>query len=171
MRALLRNQTGLWLVVLLLLVAGCRQAAAHSEAFQAIFKPDAGKTFRGVDLGMPLASVKALEDTVPKHDDQWGYVYQYGLGGKSRFFLEYVCRVPEQRVVNSIVVNVFLEEKADASDLFAEVERHLRDQYGVADGSLGHLTWRKEEANLMVALRMLDDKKSISLNYGALDPS
>lgn len=152
----------------ILLAMGCKRESKHSELFEKIFKEDAGGTFRGVDLGMDLIQVREKEGSNPKHDDQWGYVYEYALGGKRKYFLEYICRDPETRKVNAIVVNIFLEEKADASDFFTEAEIHLRNLYGVADGNLGNLRWHQEEINLMVALRMLDDKKSISLNYGGL---
>ncbi len=157
-------------LIVLLVVAGCKKQADHSDMFDQIFKHESTGTFRGIDLGMDLKEVLAHEGVTPKHDDQWGYVYEYGLGGKNRYFLEYVCRDPKQRKVNSIVLNVLLEEKAAASKLSSEIEDQLRHQYGVADGNLGNLVWRHEESNLLVSLRMLDDKKSISLSYGSLQP-
>jgi hypothetical protein len=151
-----------------MLMGGCKREDKHSELFAKIFKPEAGGTFRGVDLGMDLEAAKTKEATPPKFDDQWGYVYEYALGGKRRFFLEYISREVPAKKITAIVVNIFLEEKAEASDLFAEMESYLRNLYGVADGTLGNLRWSDDEKNLMIALRMLDDKKSISLNYGAL---
>lgn len=158
------------LVAWVLIFSGCKRDASHSEFYQKIFKEEAGGTFRGVDLGMDLMDAQKKEATAPKHDDQWGFVYEYGLGEKRRFFLEYICRDPKARKVNAIVVNIFLEEKSEASDLFTEIETALRNRYGVADGNLGNLKWQDDELNLLVALRMLDDKKSISLNYGSIHP-
>jgi hypothetical protein len=155
-------------VVIVLLCHACKRQSTHSELFQKIFKEEAGGTFRGVDIGTDLATVKEKEGTAPKYDDQWGYVYEYSLGGKSKFFLEYISRENPAKKVTAIVANIFLEEKAQASDLFSEIETYLRNHYGVADGTLGNLRWSDDEINLMVALRMLDDKKSISLNYGAI---
>jgi hypothetical protein len=161
--------TCFWMLALMMVLAnGCKREDKHSELFIKIFKPEAEGTFRGVDLGMDLEAAKAKEATSPKFDDQWGYVYEFALGGKRRFFLEYISRESPSKKVTAIVVNIFLEEKAEASDLFAEVESYLRNRYGVADGTLGNLKWSDDEKNLMIALRMLDDKKSISLNYGAL---
>lgn len=158
------------MMAILLVVAACKKQAAHSEQFVQIFKEQAGGTFRGVDLGMELKQVLEKEGLAPKHDDQWGYVYEFNLGGKNRYFVEYICRSRDSRKVDAIVVNVLLEEKSVASDLSSEIETHLRNKYGVADGNLGNLVWRNEESNLMISLRMLDDKKSISLNFGALQP-
>lgn len=158
------------LLTCMLLLAGCKQQASHSELFQKVFKVEAGGTFRGVDLGMDLMDAQKKEATAPKHDDHWGFVYEYSLGDKQRFFLEYLCRDPKVRKVSAIVVNIFLEEKSEASDLFTEIESYLRNRYGVADGNLGNLNWQDDELNLLVALRMLDDKKSISLNYGSIQP-
>ncbi|HEX2900032.1 MAG TPA: hypothetical protein VHS96_09965 [Bacteroidia bacterium] len=158
----------LGIALVMLLFAACKRDQQRSEFFGKIFKEGAGGTFRGVDIGMDLSEVQKREGTLPKHDDQWGQVYEYGLGGKSKYFLEYICRDPKSKTINSIVLNAFLEEKAEASDLFTEMEMYLRNRYGVADGTLGNLRWLDEEINLMVALRMLDDKKTISLSYGAL---
>ena len=157
-----------WLCGLMIMAGACRKEEAHSELFKQLFKEEAGGTFRGVDLGMDLTAARDKEGRPAKHDDQWGYVYENSLGEKNHYFLEYICRDPKLRKINAIVLNVVLEEKSLASELFSEMESHLRSRYGVADGSLGHLNWRNEEANLMVSLRMLDNKKSISLNFGAL---
>jgi hypothetical protein len=168
MRRLPSSRILFLLCLLVLASVGCKKQAAHSEMFVQIFKQDAIGTFRGIGIGTELAVVKQKEITAPKHDDQWGYVYEYSLGGKNRYVIEYLCRDPQKRSVNAIVLNVLLEDKAATTDLFAEMESDLRSKYGVADGNLGNLKWRQEETNLMVSLRMLDDKKSISLNYGAL---
>lgn len=157
------------LLLLVLLMGACKKQAPHSEMFTQIFKQGSG-TFRGIDLGMDLADVKLKEGIPPKHDDEWGYVFESNLGGKNRYFLEYLCLDPKVRKVNAIVLNILLEEKAMAAELFAEMESDLRSKYGAADGNLGNLKWTQEEGNLLVTLRMLDDKKSISLNFGALQP-
>ena len=160
----------IWIGIVLMLVvfAGCKHEQKRSEIFDQVFKESAGGTFRGVDLGMPLETVRQKEGTEPKHDDQWGYVFEYSIGGKNKYFIEYLCKDPKAKLVNSIVVNVFLEEKSEASEFFSNSESHLRNRYGVADGNLGNLRWLDEEINLVVALRMLDDKKTISLSYGAI---
>jgi phenylpyruvate tautomerase PptA (4-oxalocrotonate tautomerase family) len=159
---------GLSLMTMLFVMAGCKKQAAHSEAFTQIFKDETAGTLRGVDLGNALEEAKEKEGSAPKHDDQWGYVYEYSLGEKNRYFVEYICRDPQARKVNAMVVNVLLDDKATVTVLFSEIEDHLRNRYGVADGSVSNLKWRHEESNLIVSLRMLDDKKSISLSYGAL---
>ena len=164
--AALQKKVGLVLLALLC-CAGCVRQAAHSELYSLIFKQESG-ICRGVDIGTPLDKVKQLEGATPKYDDDWGLVYDYSLGGKNRIRIEYLRRNPKETGVNAIVLNVLLEEKSVATDLFAEMEDDLRGRYGVADGDLGNLTWRQEETNSMVSLRMLDDKKSISLNFGAL---
>ena len=165
-----RPHRRLWSILLvLLLVAACKKQASHSEMFVQIFK-ERGGTLRGVNLGMDLADVKRIEGVPPKHDDDWGYVFESNLGGKNRFFLEYLCLDPKVRKVDAIVLNVLLVEKAMAADLFAEMERDLRSKDGAADGNHGNLKWSHEVSNLLVTLRMLDDKKSISLNFGALKP-
>jgi hypothetical protein len=166
-----RSISIVWLLSLTVVLAvSCKKEEERSEEFSKIFRQDKDGTFRGVDLGMPLEKVKAIEGNAPKHDDQWGFVYEYGLGGKKRYFLEYICKDPKVRNVNSIVLNVFLDEKTVATHLFTEMEMYLRQRYGVADGALGNLRWSNDEANLLIALRMLDDKKSISLNYVPLQP-
>jgi hypothetical protein len=169
----MRHQTAIYrillgLTLIVLVFAACKREPKRSEYFEKVFKEKAGATFRGVDLGMPLNEIRKIEASSPKHDDQWGQVFEYGLGGKNKYFVEYLVRDPTAKTVSSIVSNILLEEKSAAADLFAEIEMHLRNRYGVADGTLGNLRWIDEEINLLVALRMLDDKKSISLSYGAI---
>lgn len=157
-------------MLFLLQLSSCRRETQHSELFDEIFTDSDSGVFHGVELGEPLENVLKKEKTAPKHDDQWGYLFEYSLGGNKKYFLEYVCKDPKVRKVNAIVLNVYLEEKGEAANLFTEFEMHFRKLYGVADGSLGKLTWDKEEANLTVALRMLDDKKSFSLNFVPILP-
>lgn len=156
-------------VLLLSLFSACKREQKRSEVFEKVFKEASGGTFRGVDLGMDLKTIRKQEGAEPKHDDQWGHVYEYALSGKRKYFVEYLCLDPTVKKVNSIVVNVFLEEKSEASDFFAESEAYLRNRYGVADGTLGNLRWLDEEINLITSLRMLDDKKTISMSYGAIE--
>lgn len=151
-------------VAILVFYSGCKKEVKRSTLFTQIFTSEEG-IFHGVNLGQKIESVLEKEETKPKHDDQWGYMFEYSLGGKKKYFLEYVCKNPKMRTVDAIVLNVYLEEKGEASKLFTEVEMYLRKKYGVADGSLGNLEWNNEEMNLTAALRMLDDKKSFSLNY------
>lgn len=162
----------LCLLLAMMLVAGCKRTPEHSVLFNEIFGEEQEATFRGIRLGDDLESVKGKERTGPKHDDQWGYVYEYRLEGKNRYFLEYITKNKDgkARKVDSIVLNVLLEEKGEASKLFTEMEQHLRKVHGVAEGGLGNLKWEDDEQNLNVALRMLDDKRSISLNYVPLQP-
>lgn len=150
-----------------LILIGCKREQAHSPLFEEIFGPENSGTFRGVSIGDELESVKQKERSSPKHDDQWGYVYEYRLEGKNRYFLEYITKTKDgkARKVDSIVLNVLLEEKGEASNLFTEMEQHLRKVHGVAEGGLGNLKWNDDEHNLNVSLRMLDDKRSISLNF------
>ncbi len=163
---------GLSIVAMLFLIqlSSCRRQTSHSELFDEIVTDAKSGVFHGVELGEPLENVLKKEKRPPKHDDQWGYLFEYSLGEKKKYFLEYVCKNPKVRKVNAIVLNVYLEEKGEAAKLFTEFEMHLRQLYGAADGSLGKLTWDQEEANLTVALRMLDDKKSFSLNYVPILP-
>ena len=163
----------IWLVLVLISIlqlAGCKRDAKHSELFEEIFSSEKKGVFHGVALGEKIENVLEKEKAKPKHNDQWGYMFEYGLGGKKKYFLEYVSKDPKARKVNAIVLNVYLEEKGEAAKLFTEFEMEMRQKYGVADGSLGNLEWNNEEANLTVALRMLDDKKSFSLNFVPLLP-
>lgn len=152
-------------LTLLFAATGCEVTQeAHSELFTKIFKDGEG-TFRGIDLGWKLMDVQNTEGRAPKHDDKWGYVYEFNLGEDRRFMLEYICKNDDKRLLRSIVANIFLRDEAEATELYNEMEAHLRSKYGVADGTFGLMKWNYEEENLYASLRMLDDKKSISLNF------
>ncbi|HHG85809.1 MAG TPA: hypothetical protein ENJ82_13765 [Bacteroidetes bacterium] len=114
---------------------------------------------------MSLQEVKKIEGIAPKHDDKWGYVYELNLSEKGRFFLEYICKKSDNRIVSSIVINIFLKDEGITSELYSEMEAALRADYGLAEGSSTNLEWQESEQNLYITLRVLDDKKSISLNY------
>ena len=95
----MRDQTAisrilLGLTLTVLVFAACKREPKRSEYFEKVFKEKAGATFRGVDLGMPLNEIRKIEASSPKHDDQWGQVFEYGLGGKNKYFVEYLVRNP-----------------------------------------------------------------------------
>lgn len=156
-----------WLLVLAsVLVWGCDGGETpQSELFKKLVKPEAGGTYRGVDLGMPLDSVRRIEGSTPRHDDKYGFVYEYNLGENRQHFLEYICKNPQNRVLSSIVSNVFLKDEGETTELYNELEVYLRGKYDVADGELGDLRWKDQASDLLVSLRILDDKKSLSLNF------
>lgn len=145
-------------------LSGCQtDSSAHSDLFSRIVQPEKGGLLRGVELGMDLLDAKQLEGKEARHDDKWGYVYKLDLGKKRHTYVEYICKNPDQRIVSSIVLNIMLTEEEEASNLYNELEVWLRGRYGVGDGNLGRLKWKHEESNLYVTLRILDDKKSISM--------
>lgn len=155
----------LLMVLLMVVLTGCGQQESHSELFNRIVRPEAGGIIRGIDLGIDLDKAKQIEGIDPKHDDKWGYVYELNLGEEGRYFIEYITRNPEVRIVGGIVVNIFLSDEGVTAELNKEMEEWLRSRYGVAEGNLGDLQWQDEEAGVYATLRILDDKKSISLNF------
>ncbi|MEM0998511.1 MAG: hypothetical protein AAGN35_15740 [Bacteroidota bacterium] len=157
-----------WAALLGALVVGCIQPAQHSALFTRIVQEEKGGVIRGIELGIPLTEAKAIEGTNPKHDDKWGYVYELNLEEEGRFFVEYITKNPEQRIVGGIIVNIFLNDEGVTTELNKEMEAWLRGRYGVAEGNLGDQTWQNEEAGIFATLRILDDKKSISLNFTPL---
>lgn len=150
---------------LLIFTACSPEKANHSELFKQVVKPEAGGLFRGVDLGMKLDTVKQIEGANPRHDDRYGYVYEFDLGNGQEFFLEYISKNQQLRVVNSIVGNVFLKDEGEASQIYKELEAYWRASYGVAEGEMGELHWKHAEAGLYLSLRILEDKQSISFNF------
>jgi hypothetical protein len=139
--------------------------AQHSDMYKKILRPELGKTFRGVDLYMEMDSVRKIELTPPKHDDKYGLIFEYKLAEGRKYYIEYLCKSPQQRAVNSMVANIFLKDEGETNELYHELETNLRERYGAPEGNLGELRWRDDNAQLLALLRILDDRKSLSLNY------
>lgn len=153
------------LALFLVLCQGCASPSLErSELFSKLFG-DESATFRGVELGEPLDEVKTKEEGAPRNSDRYGYVYRLDLGAERYAMLEYMSKAQENRIVNAIVVNVFLTDEGETSDLYKESEEFLRSKYGVGDGSFGEFNWDAEEKGIQVTLRLLDNKKSFSLNF------
>jgi len=162
---------GMILTCLLLMQACGSPRLERSELFTKLFGDESG-TFRGVELGQPLQKVQSQEKGSPRNTDRFGYVYRLDLGGERYAMLEYMSKdskSQENRIVNAIVVNVFLSDEGETSDLYKETEEFLRSQYGVGDGSFGEFNWNAEEKGIRVTLRLLDNKKSFSLNFVPAD--
>jgi hypothetical protein len=168
MRKYNRTTIAAGLLGLLMVLAGCIQQESHSELFRKIVQPEKGGVVRGVDLGITLEKARQVEGSDPKHDDKWGFVYELKLGEEGRYFVEYITKNPEKRIVGGIIVNIFLTDEGVTTELNKEMEEWLRGRYGVAEGTLGDQTWQDEEAGIFATLRILDDKKSISLNFTPL---
>jgi hypothetical protein len=143
----------------------CQRRAPHSAHYNAIFRPELGKTFRGVDMYMDLEDVRKIEPAAPQHDDKYGFIFQYRLDDTRKYYIEYICKNPQQRTVNSMVANIFLKDEGETTDLYQEVEDDLRLRFGPPEGKLGDLRWRDDASGLLALLRILDDRKSLSVNY------
>jgi hypothetical protein len=151
---------------LLLLVSACQQREPHSAHFKAIFRPELGKTFRGVDMLMSLDEVRKIEQPgTPQHDDKYGFIYRYNIDDVRKYYIEYLCKNPQQRTVNSIVANIFLQDEGETTELYQEIEADLRERFGAPEGKYGDLRWRDDASDLLALLRILDDRKSLSVNF------
>ena len=156
-----------WFILsaLVLFVACSPPKPERSELFGKLFGDESGD-FRGIELGDPLTEVKETEPGTPKTLDRFGYVYQLNLGEERYAMLEYMSKDQvETRIVNAIVINVFLKDEGEASDIYKESEAFLRGQHGVPEGTFGSYEWQNEDKEIVITLRLLDDKKSFSLNF------
>ncbi len=151
-------------MVLILLQACGAPKAERSELFTKLYGNEKGD-FRGVSLGDLLQSVKEVEPGSPKTTDRFGYVYKINLGEEKYAMLEYMSKEAETRIVNAIVVNVFLKDEGETSEIYRESEEFLRGRHGVPEGNFGSYRWSDGEKEMEISLRLLDDKKSFSLNF------
>jgi hypothetical protein len=150
---------------LALTLSSCQQSEPHSAHYKAIFRPELGKVFRGVDMYMDLEAVRKIEPAAPQHDDKYGFIFQYRLDDTRKYYIEYICKNPQQRTVNSMVANIFMKDEGETTDLYQEIETDLRVRYGPPEGRLGDLRWRDDASDLVALLRILDDRKSLSVNF------
>lgn len=158
---------GFFLLLACLLWVACQPAESHSRLFREVFGEDAAH-FRGVTLGESLAQVREKETGRPYRDDAFGLEYRLNVGTERPATVEYMSRTGEERLVESIVLNLRLEDEGETSRLYSEIESHLRNRHGVPQGNLGNLLWEDEDQGVQAILRLLDDKKGISLNFAPL---
>ncbi len=155
-----------------LLFQGCADPKPErSELFTKLFGDESGD-FRGIEVGSPLENVKETEPGSPKTSDRFGYVYQINLGQDKYAMVEYMSKdQPDptaKRIVNAIVVNVFLKDEGETSDIYRESEAFIRGRHEVPEGNFGDYEWVNEDEELVISLRLLDDKKSFSLNFAPI---
>jgi len=148
---------------------GCGETeSGASQWFVEVFGESEEGTFRGFKLEDPLGEVREKETLPLKTDDEFGLVYQLQTGLGDRAVIEYMSRMGDPRMVNAIILNVFLPDEGMASRRYNETEAWLRQRHGVPDGSFGDFQWRDRDRQLDIALRLLSDKKSFSLNFAPL---
>ncbi len=148
---------------------GCGETeSGASQWFVEVFGESEEGTFRGFKLEDLLGEVREKETLPLKTDDEFGLVYQLQTGLGERAVIEYMSRMGDPRIVNAIILNVFLPDEGMASRRYNETEAWLRQRHGVPDGSFGDFQWRDRDRQLDIALRLLSDKKSFSLNFAPL---
>lgn len=158
-----RSQWIIGLILILFQACGTPKAE-RSELFSKLYADESGD-FRGLTLGDPIQDVKKTEPGAPKTFDRFGYVYKLNLGEEKYAMLEYMSREGENRILNAIVANIFLNDEGETSDIYRESEEFLRGRHGVPDGTFGSYRWDDEDKGMYISLRLLDDKKSFSLNF------
>lgn len=164
MKSIKLKQGSFFILLLLLGLTSCQPAKTYSPLFGEIFLDQSG-TFRGIDPGQPLDDARKKEPQKPYSDDAYGLVYKLNVGQGKTCFVEYMSKEGKPRLVNAIVTNVILGDEGETSNLYSEMEFFLRERHGVPQGSLGDYRWEDQERNLNVMLRLLDDKKGLSLNF------
>lgn len=157
-------------MALLLFQQACNSPQkARSSTFTDLVTEKEG-IFRGVELGWPLEEVKKVETAAALvHDDEFGLVYKLELEGGRYARIEYFTD-PERdnQELISIICNVHLNDQVEAGDLYREMEEHLSNMHGVADGGFGDRKWvssRAGRARIETRLKMLPGKEGISLNF------
>lgn len=161
----MRRTWSLLLACVLLFASACQQQEPHSTLYKQILRPELGKPFRGVDFQLTMDEVRKIEGNAPQHDDKYGLIFMYRIDDTRKYYIEYLCKNPQDRRVNSMVANIFLKDEGETTELYQEIEADLRTRYGAPEGSLGDLKWQDDTQGILALLRILDDRKSLSLNY------
>ena len=156
---------GLLLGVCILVGLSCAPPKPErSELFTKLFADETGD-FRGIELGDPLSRVEEAEPGAYRNFDRFGYVYKLNLGEERYAMLEYMSRDGDQRIVNAIVLNTFLKDEGETSEIYRESEEFLRGRLWFPEGTFGCYRCNDEANGMVISLRLLDDKKSFSLNF------
>ncbi len=142
--------------------------APLSATLQKILRPERGGLLRGVRLGDSVGQVTSTE-TAPLAEDSTTYkgFTEYFVEGNEDEFADVLYRTNTQGRVESIHVDVFLNEPSEVTTLLNELRAHLTQQYGEPSHDGKQSIWKTEK--LRVTLRDVSVKQApgLALDFGA----
>jgi len=148
---------------LLLACLACACAATNAigdELREDLLGHGSGHSLRGLKPGVPSDSVSALLSLAPTLEDSLGQVYEWNLTSAERARLE----TYGSGRLKSVIINVSAEDEGRCLLLYESLERHYRSQWGEpALGRFGDYRWRVHKDSLELGLRLLPDKKRLTV--------
>jgi hypothetical protein len=146
----------------LLFACGTDKEAKVTPLFTSVFHTG-NDSLRMLTPGLSVAKVKSNEKRQPKHEDSLGLVWELSLGEGREGSAEYF--VSPRREVQAMVLNAFLLNEAEATQLYQEAENHFRTAHGAPSGNYGNFTWGPTPTGLEVNLRMHENSRGLTANF------
>lgn len=141
----------------------CACAATNAigdELREDLLGSGSGNSLRGLKPGVLSDSVSALLNLAPALEDSLGKVYEWNLTLTERARLE----TYGSGRLKSVIINVSAEDEGRCLLLYESLERHYRSLWGEpTSGGFGDYRWRVPDDKQELGLRLLPDKKRLTL--------
>lgn len=149
-------------------VASATTGAPLSATLQKILRPERGGLLRGVRLGDSVGKVTSTE-TAPLAEDSTTYkgFTEYFVEGSEDEFADVLYRTNAQGRVESIHVDVFLNEPSEVTTLLNELRSHLTQQYGEPNHDGKQNIWKTEKVQITLRDVSVKQAPGLALDFAA----
>lgn len=149
------------LLLLALLVCACAATNTIGDELRVdLLGSGSGYSLRGLKPGVPSDSASVLLNIAPALEDSLGMVYEWNLTPTERARLE----TYGFGRIKSVIINVSAEDEGRCLLLYESLERHYRSLWGEpTSGGFGDYRWRVPDDKQELGLRLLPDKKRLTL--------
>lgn len=149
-------------------VASASLGAPLSATLQKILRPERGGLLRGIRLGDSVGKLTDTE-TAPMAEDSTAYkgFTEYFVEGSEDEFADVLYRTNAQGRVESIHVDVFLNEPSDVATLLNELRAYLTRQYGESSHDGKQSIWKTEKVRITLRDVSVKQAPGLSLDFGA----
>ena len=151
--------TKICLLLSICLLFACNQN--KSPFYDEILKSEEGQ-FRGIEIGVTVDAIKALENNQFLKDQMPDYLhYDYEMSMGNTYTVTY--DFSENNELYEIEVAIFLDTIEDAGILFSNFSDHFNRKYSVGrNEDDGYITWHTNSSisNDRVAISMINDSEA-----------
>ncbi|MBC7892090.1 MAG: hypothetical protein H7Y12_07765 [Sphingobacteriaceae bacterium] len=139
-----------------------------SATLQKILRPERGGLLRGIRLGDSVGKVTSTE-TAPLAEDSTAYkgFTEYFVEGSDDEFADVLYRTNAQGRVESIHVDVFLNEPSDVALLLNEFRAYLTQQYGEPAHDGKQSIWKMEKVRVTLRDVSVKQAPGLALDFGS----
>jgi hypothetical protein len=136
----------------------------YNPVMKSLFRTDSG-LFRGANLGMKVAEIKALENNQKPDEEEANYL-SYSLAFRDTFQCSYYYDF-EENGMDEIGINIYRTKSKDFDWLFTNIKQYFTKKYGSPQLEKNLLVWYVKNQGKEGAQITLSDE-SRDYGYGEL---